>query len=324
MIDGYGRTIDYLRISITDRCNLRCIYCMPKDGIEFIPHEEVLTYEEILRLVRLFADSGIRKIKVTGGEPLVRKGISEFICQLKQVSGIQQVTLTTNGKLLGEKMEDLAEAGIDGINLSLDTLNPRVYEKITGAGCFSEVMNGFYAALRHWEIPLKINCVPLGVEGQDILQLAELAKAYPVCVRYIEMMPIGLGKQFDFFREELLQKELMKRYGEPVSVGKSMGNGPAHYISFKNFQGAIGFISAMSHGFCSSCNRLRLTAKGFLKTCLQYDDGIDLKVLLRGGASDEELFRAIQTAISEKPAGHQFSGGTLEHEETHLMAEIGG
>lgn len=324
MIDGNGRTIDYLRISITDRCNLRCIYCMPEAGVETVPHKEILSYEEILRLAKLFASLGFRKVRLTGGEPLLRKGAEGLIYELKQISGIEQVTVTTNGIALAEAMDGLAKAGVDGINLSLDTLNPRVFQRITRRDSFDKVIEGFHQALKYPEIPMKINCVPMGIPGQDVLELAELARKYPVHVRYIEMMPIGLGKQFEFSGEDALLEALVKRYGEADSCKESLGNGPAHYYSFQDFKGAIGFISAMSHKFCGSCNRVRLTSQGYLKSCLQYDIGTDLKKLLRLGACDEELRFAIKETILQKPEGHEFDIQPKIHGEKHLMAQIGG
>ena len=324
MIDGHGRNIDYLRISLIDRCNLRCVYCMPEDGVDMVPHEEILTYEEVLRLVKVFAGLGFRKIKLTGGEPLVRKEVVKLVREIKAIPGIEKVTLTTNGTLLADVMDELAEAGIDGINLSLDTLNPEVYKKIVRRDQFEKVMEGFQAALKYPQIPLKVNCVPMGMEGQDILQMAELARKYPVHVRFIEMMPIGLGKQFDFCSEDKILQGLKERFGEYVPYEKKLGNGPGHYYSFDGFQGKIGFISAISHKFCDSCNRVRLTAQGYLKTCLQYDIGVDLKKLLREDAGEVALIDAINEAIYKKPVGHQFGNEVKEHGEAHMMAQIGG
>lgn len=324
MIDGFGRTIDYLRISITDRCNLRCKYCMPEEGVTLIPHEEILSYEEILRLTEIFARCGISKIKVTGGEPLVRRGAAELIGVLKKVPGIAKVTLTTNGTLLSGFMQELAAVQIDGINVSLDTLDPVIYQKITGTDCFLEVMKGIDKALNYPEIPLKINCVPMKMEGQNVPELAKLAKNNPVSVRYIEMMPLGMGKQFEFLSEEQILSELEKCYGTPFAVRETMGNGPAHYFSFDGFCGKIGFVSAMSHRFCDSCNRLRLTSAGYLKTCLQYEDGADLRSLLRSGASDQEISKLIRETVQKKPSGHCFGKKISGQEERHWMTEIGG
>lgn len=324
MIDGNGRNIDYIRISITDRCNLRCVYCMPEDGVESVTHDEILSYEEIVHLVKVFASMGFHKIKLTGGEPLVRKGVARLVKELKQIPGIDQVTLTTNGIMLADVMDDLAEAGIDGINLSLDTLNSEIFEKIARRNQFEKVMEGFQAALRYPQIPLKINCVPMGIENQNVLELAELARNYSVHVRFIEMMPIGLGKQFEFCSEEYLLAGLEERYGACVPYEKSLGNGPGHYYSFENFKGKIGFISAISHKFCASCNRVRLTSQGYLKTCLQYDIGADLRTLLRDGVDDTVIAAAIEEDIQKKPIGHQFTEKTKEHAEERIMAQIGG
>ena len=324
MTDGYGRRIDYLRISIIDRCNLRCVYCMPEQGVDAVSHTEILSYEEIIQLVKVFAGLGIRKIKLTGGEPLVRKNVAYLVKELKKIQDIEQVTLTTNGVLLAEVMEELAKSGIDGINLSLDTLDPQVFEKIARRDFFEKVMEGFYAALKYPEIPLKVNCVPMGMDGQNLIEMAELARKYPVHVRFIEMLPIGLGKQFQFCSEEHLLEKLQEVYGSAKLYGKSLGNGPGHYYSFEGFLGKIGFISAISHKFCDSCNRIRLTSKGYLKTCLQYDIGIDLRKLLREGAEEEALKIAIEEAMKKKPASHQFDSKVKEHAEEKMMAQIGG
>lgn len=324
MIDGHGRTIDYIRISLTDRCNLRCVYCMPENGVEAVSHQEILSFDEIHRMAEIFVRLGIKKIKLTGGEPLARKGISRLAKDLKQIPGIEQVTLTTNGVQLAAQMENLADAEIDGINLSLDTLNPQVFQQITRRDSFEQVMEGFEKALEYPQIPLKINCVPMGICGQNVTELAELARKYPVHVRYIEMMPIGLGKQFECCREEEILQELQERYGKYQECYEKLGNGPGHYYTFPGFKGKIGFISAVSHKFCSSCNRVRLTAQGYLKTCLQYDVGVDLRNLLRGDASDEEIQCAVQEAILRKPLSHQFGEQPEEHGELHMMSQIGG
>lgn len=324
MIDGNGRTIDYLRISVIDRCNLRCVYCMPEEGVEAVPHKEILSYEEMIRLVKVFANLGFRKIKLTGGEPLVRRNLAYLVKEIKHIPGIEQVTLTTNGILLAENMEALAESGLDGINLSLDTLNSEVFQKIARRDSFEKVMEGFRAALKYSQIPLKINCVPMGIPDQDILGMAELAKKYPVHVRFIEMMPIGLGKQFECCSEEKILQGLQERYGDYVPYEKILGNGPGHYYTFKRFLGKIGFISAISHKFCGECNRVRLTSQGYLKTCLQYDVGADLKTLLRENTEEEILSGAIKDAIMGKPLGHQFGSKVENHGEEHMMAQIGG
>ncbi|MGN0323674.1 MAG: GTP 3',8-cyclase MoaA [Oliverpabstia sp.] len=324
MIDGYGRTIDYIRISVTDRCNLRCTYCMPEKGTFSVPHEEILSYEEIIDLAGIFASLGIHKIRLTGGEPLVRKNLSFLVKKLKQVSGIHQVTLTTNGIFLYDQMDELAAAGIDGINISLDTLNPQLFEKITRRNGLEDVLQGFHKALEYPQVPLKINCVPMGIEGQNITDMAMLAKKYPVYVRYIEMMPIGLGKQFVGQSEEAVLRELKLRFGEYQNSEKVPGNGPGHYYQFEGFCGKIGFISAVSHKFCDSCNRVRLTSGGFLKPCLQYETGIDLKKMLRQNESEECIRAAIEDTIRKKPHGHQFGKKQDGNTENRMMWQIGG
>lgn len=324
MLDRYGREIDYIRISVTDRCNFRCIYCMPEEGVPMVPHQEILSYDEITELAEIFADLGIRKIKLTGGEPLVRRGLPSLVKKLKSVRGIEKVTLTTNGVFLADLLGELKEAGIDGINLSLDTLDPEVFARITRRRELEKVLEGLHEAMKYPEISLKINCVPLGWKEQDILSMAELARKYPVHVRYIEMMPIGLGRQFAPVGEEEFLELLEKRYGKSRPCNKKLGNGPAHYYSFSGFLGKIGFISAVSHKFCGSCNRIRLTSQGFLKTCLQYETGTDLKKLLREGAGRETLRKAVEQAVMEKPLCHRFGEREAGTEETHMMSQIGG
>lgn len=324
MIDGQGRVIDYIRISVTDRCNLRCVYCMPEEGIEPAAHEEILRYQEIERLAGIFARMGIQKIKITGGEPLVRRGIEQLVGKLKNTPGIQQVTLTTNGILLSEKWEGLKAAGLDGINLSLDTLNPQVYRQITRREELEKTLEGMKKALEDGTIPLKINCVPMGIPGQNVEELAELSRKYPVHVRYIEMMPIGLGKEYRGVTEEELLGKLEALYGKSKAYEGRLGNGPGHYFEFPDFLGKIGFISAISHKFCHQCNRVRLTSQGFLKTCLQYENGVELRGLLRSGEGDEKLEEVIQKEILCKPVSHHFLQEEKEETEHRIMSQIGG
>ncbi len=324
MIDGYGRKIDYIRISVTDRCNLRCIYCMPETGIQTVPGAEILSCEEIRRLAEVFGELGIRRIRLTGGEPLTRRDLPELVKSLKNAAGIEQVTLTTNGTGLKEQIRPLAQAGIDGINLSLDTRDRELYREITGRDAFEKAWEGFLAALEYPEISLKINCVPLGLPGQNVWELAELARDYPVHVRYIELMPLGMGKHFSAVPEKEIRSELTRRFGEGIPFRERLGSGPARYYSFRGFRGKIGFISAVSHKFCSSCSRVRLTARGFLKTCLQYETGVDLKALLQGGAGREIIRREVEEAIRRKPAEHQFGAKEVECGEKKMMSQIGG
>lgn len=324
MKDTFDRKIDYLRISVTDRCNLRCKYCMPELGIKSLSHNDILTYEEILRIVRCFAQLGVSRIKITGGEPLVRLNVTDLIGELKKLNGIEQVTLTTNGTHLTDFIDKLHEKQIDGINISLDTLNPELYEKITGRDSLNQVINGLKKVLEYPDIKVKVNCVPMGIPEQNITGLAGLAKTDNVHIRFIEMMPIGLGRSFTFKSEADIIKEIEQTYGPLVPCNEDLGNGPAHYFSISGFKGKIGFISAMSHKFCNYCNRVRLTADGRLKTCLQYDVGVSLREVIRNGASDEELEAVILKTLQNKPQEHHFTDEYVADRETKSMFQIGG
>ena len=298
MIDQYGRTIEYLRISVTDRCNLRCVYCMPEEGIEQLPHEQILTFDEIERVCRISTELGISKIKLTGGEPLVRKGLPDLLGKIKRISGIEQVTLTTNGILLKNQLDELMRQGLDAVNISIDTLDETCYHTVTRCGELNQALEGLQAALEYPNLRVKLNCVPMNQSEEEYIQMAEYAKEHPVEVRFIEMMPIGMGKACQGKSRDELLELLEKALGNAEPYEKHLGNGPAEYVSFSGFQGRIGFISAVSHKFCDSCNRIRLTAEGYLKLCLQYESGIDLRKLLRSGATDEELKEAMRQAIA--------------------------
>ena len=324
MLDQYGRIIDYMRISLTDRCNLRCIYCMPEEGICQIPREELLGQDEIIKICRLAGELGISRIKLTGGEPLVRRICVPLVKELKALPGIQQVTLTTNGILLKEQLPGLIEAGLDALNISLDTLEAENFRRITRRNELDRTLEGLEAALSYPSLKVKINCVPTFQTDQELLQVAALARENPLHVRFIEMMPIGLGKDFTARDENSVKEILEKKYGILTPVSEILGNGPCHYYTLGGFKGKIGFISALSHKFCNQCNRVRLTSTGYLKGCLQFENGVDLKALLRNGASDEILKNALQKAIFEKPAGHNFQEKKNGREESHIMSQIGG
>lgn len=324
MEDRFGRKIHYLRISVTDRCNLRCAYCMPEEGVEWIAHEHLLTYEQIVRLVRLFAQLGIDKVRLTGGEPLVRKGVADLVRDIQEVKEIKKITLTTNGILLKEQLPALLEAGISGINLSLDTLDREQFIRITKRDQLKQVLEGLEAALLAPDLQVKVNCVPQGINDEQLVPLAALAKDRNLSVRFIELMPIGLGSSFTYRSEEEVLKRLEKAFGPASPIPSEEGGGPGHYFSFRGFTGKVGFISAMSHKFCEDCNRIRLTSTGFLKTCLQYSEGVDLKALMDEGESDEGLLEAIEKAIFYKPACHQFSLDEKENIQGPNMNQIGG
>ncbi|XCP87177.1 GTP 3',8-cyclase MoaA [Roseburia hominis] len=325
MKDNYGRVIDYMRVSITDRCNLRCKYCMP-EGVTWIPMEEILTLEEIETVCLLAADMGIRKIKVTGGEPLVRKGCPDLIKMLKGIPQVEQVTLTTNGVLLEKYAGELAANGLDAVNVSLDTLDPARYERITGRPELGEVLKGIEAMEAH-AVPVKINVVPHQMheekgEIQELYSLVEMARDRRLDVRFIEMMPVGHGKEFQPISNTRLLKDLRCKYGEMQPETAVHGNGPAVYYKIPGFQGSIGFISAIHGKFCDQCNRIRLTSTGQLKPCLCYADSISLKESLRAG-NLEEVRSLIREAILSKPASHSFDKWETVT-ETREMAKIGG
>ena len=322
MIDSLGRNIDYLRISVTDRCSLRCTYCMPEEGVRWLPHTEILRYEELLRLCRIFASLGVTKFKLTGGEPLVRKGLADFIRSLRKIDGVQSVTITTNGVDLKHQLPALLDAGIDGINLSLDTLDRARFAARTRRDCLDQVLEGMHAALSVPELNFKLNCVSMAGAEDDWIALAALAKDRPLTVRFIELMPIGMGQGSAPCTEAEVSAALERVYGPLTPYDSPLGNGPAHYCSLPDFKGKIGFISAVSHQFCDRCNRVRLTASGYLKTCLQYDVGAALAPLLK--ESDDVIRAAIEDAVSRKPVSHQFSNPSPEHREGRIMSQIGG
>ncbi len=331
MKDKTGREIDYLRISITDRCNLRCIYCMPPQGVPYVPHEEILRYDEILEITKICAELGIANIKITGGEPLLRKNAAELIAEIKRISEIKKVTLTTNGVLLGENLSRLAAAGLDGVNISLDTLDRKKYAELTGQDYLPKVLASIDKAASEKELKVKINTVLMGgFNDEEISELAQFAADSPIDVRFIEMMPLGLGAGFLGTISDEVMKKLTRRFGTPKPVKEKLGSGPAEYVHFDRFCGNIGFISPMSHKFCGNCNRVRLTARGMLKPCLQYAQGLDLKEILRSGnaGSDKKredvLRNAIAACIESKPKEHCFGEDTAQNktqDKTHEKAQ---
>ncbi|MDR0387013.1 MAG: GTP 3',8-cyclase MoaA [Treponema sp.] len=337
LIDFLGRTLDYLRVSVTGRCNLRCIYCMPPEGVEYRPHEAVLRFEEILRLCRIMAGLGIRRIKVTGGEPLVRKGVVSFIRALAAVPGIEQVTLTTNGVLLDRYLDGLAAAPVSGINVSLNSLNPETFRRLTG--CMSGGDAASPAAIvktmervRSLGIPVKVNCIPLRNANQgELADIAALAEKTVDAVRFIELMPLGYAETGESIPgsevRSILERRLELHSFLSHPVDERPGNGPAVYFAVPGFSGRIGFIDAVSRGFCETCNRLRLTPEGLLKPCLASGTAADLRALLRSGASNARIAEAVRHIAALKPASHHFSalsdGGRKNRSDT-AMFRIGG
>ena len=333
MKDSFGRTIDYLRISLTDRCNLRCSYCMPREGVELTAHSEILSLEEVLRISEIMAGLGIKKIRLTGGEPLLRKNLVWLVEKLGKIPGIEKLAITTNGILLAEKLPELVKAGLNEVNISLDSTERKKYNMITGSDSLSEVLYGIDAACEAG-LKVKINCVPVKeLNSDDLPGLAALSKDREIDVRFIELMPLGCGRQYTHIPTEEIQKSLEKEFGEYEVISDGKYKSVASYVRFKDFKGRTGFISPISHAFCISCNRVRLSSEGFLKLCLAYDHGIDLKKMLRGTYSNQDIADAVKEAVATKPAAHAFNRGNAgsgacgtenEPEEKRNMNKIGG
>ena len=322
MFDSTRREIHYLRLSVTDLCNLRCRYCMP-DGVEKLEREAVLTYEEFLRLAALFAQCDIDTVRVTGGEPLVRKNVAQLVAGLKAIPGIRKVTMTTNGILLAQQLPALLAAGLDSVNISLDTLRPEVFRQITARDEFAAVQAGLQTALESG-IPVKLNCVPqAGVNEGELEDLAALAENRPLQVRFIEMMPIGYGAAMPCISGPEMRQRFARRWPELQPLTEAaFGDGPAVYYTVPGWQGSIGFIAAVHGKFCASCNRVRLTSQGFLRPCLASEAGCDLRALLRSGADDTQLLAAIRETIWAKPREHHFEDSSMP--ATRGMYRIGG
>lgn len=332
--DSRGRSIDYLRISITDRCNLRCIYCMPEKGIDALPMEDILTFEEIVRFTKMAAEYGITHVRITGGEPLVRLGVADLIADIKKIEGINDISLTTNGILLKKYAQELKDAGLNRLNISLDTLDPEIYHKITRWGNIEDVFEGIDEAFRVGFDPIKINAVGVRSFINDPFAFAKLSIDRPLHVRFIEYMPIGHSFGVDgqgwaadeaISSEELFEtinaKAKEAGLGELIALSKDQapfGAGPAQYFKFEKAHGTVGFISPMSRHFCATCNRLRLTSNGKVRPCLFSDKELDVRDALR--AHDTEKVRAtLQEALRIKPEDHSQFTSTQKD-----MAMIGG
>ena len=334
MKDNYGRRIDYLRISLTDRCNLRCIYCMPEEGVPFRAHDSILRIEEIVAFTQRAAKAGIHKIRLTGGEPLVRKGVVDLIREIRKIPEIEDISLTTNAILLPKMAGVLRDAGLTRVNISLDTLDPVQFTYITRMGKIEDVFAGIQAALDYGFDPVKINAVAVRSLDQDFFAFAKLSLEKPLHVRFIEYMPVGKstgGTGAGWTEADIIPaNEIIEAINrdarkegigalEPVTEGGlPAGSGPAIYYSFPEAQGTVGFISAMSNHFCSSCNRLRLTADGKIRPCLFSDEEIDVMTAIRSG-SQEAVDLAIQQAIGIKPDEHHEERSTVRR-----MSQIGG
>lgn len=323
MLDRYGRVINYLRISVTDRCNLRCCYCMP-EGVQDVGMKNILTFEEIWEIVRAGVSLGITHIRITGGEPLVRKGCVDLIRGIREIPGVETITMTTNGVLLGNYGKQLKEAGVDGVNISLDTLDPEEFYKITGKRELQEVLAGIRAA-KTAGLPVKLNAV--NRKELDPIPMVRYAQEENLPLRFIEMMPVGYGKKYVGRSNEELRETLEAVCGKAECMTNReelsrMGSGPAVYYQFSDLKVPVGFISAIHGKFCDTCNRVRLTAEGYLKLCLCYDEGEDLRRVLREGEK-ENLRTIMEQTIFRKPAAHCFEH-PAEMTETHEMVKIGG
>ncbi len=344
--DGFGRTIDYLRIAITDRCNYRCVYCMPAEGVPFKTHERILTFEQIEHFVRIASEYGIKHLRLTGGEPLARLGCADLAAMLMAIPGIKDIAITTNGALLPREAKRLVEAGVSRVNISLDTLDPEVFHAVTRVGKLDDALAGIDAALEAGFKTVKVNCVAVRALHQDFYSLAALSLDRPLHVRFIEYMPIGddetrakgipseenphfkdvsLWDHSDTIPSEELhgivsQAGVDHGVGPLVAAGNHRpdGYGPADYWTFEGAQGTVGFISAMSNHFCSRCNRLRLTADGCLRPCLFSDLEYPVHDALAAG-DDDAVRAAIETALRTKPDAHHTNDGT-----ERFMSQIGG
>lgn len=326
LLDPYKRKINYLRISVTDRCNLRCRYCMPQEGIPLISHVEILTYEEIVRIVRVFAAEGISKIRLTGGEPLIRKGIVDFISQISQIKEIEDLSLTTNGILLKELAHDLKQVGLKRVNISLDSLRKERFLQITRKDDLERVWSGIEEAVRVDLSPIKINMVAIkGLNDDEIESFARLTLQLPLTVRYIEYMPSGNGevwRESDILTIPQIQIRL-ERIGKLIPVPSDRWDGPAMRFRLEGAIGEIGLIGAVSRHFCSDCNRLRLTPDGKIRTCLFSDEEIDIKDILRRGGTDQDLKERLFSALRAKPERHRINTHQFKKCQRNMSA-IGG
>jgi len=325
MKDTYQREINYLRVSVTDRCNLRCIYCMPPEGVQLVPCEDILRLEEIETIIRAAVLVGVKKVRLTGGEPLLRKGLENLVQRIANIPGIDDIALTTNGLLLPSRAGILKKAGINRVNISLDTLQADRYREITRNGNLSEAWKGIHAALDAGLHPVKLNTVVIrGFNDDEVVAMARLTIEKPLHIRFIELMPIGLSNSWAkgrFVPAEEIMSNINARLGKLFPVKKMTGNGPAKYYRLEGAQGTVGFITSMSEHFCPSCNRLRLTSSGSLRPCLYDGREIDLKTSLRGGAGIDEIARLIKVAVASKPDRHHMLEGWRDR---RVMSQIGG
>ncbi len=352
MIDSFGRTIDYLRVSVTDQCNLRCVYCMPEEGLTFQPPENVLTDDEIVRLVRIAADTGTRKVRLTGGEPLMRRGFPDLVRRIAEIPGIADLSATTNGFLLGRDAHALAQAGLQRVNVSLDTLQAERFKSLARRGSIDRVLEGIEAAKSAGLSPLKLNCVLMkGFNDDEVVEFARWSAREAIHVRFIELMPIrwnmddalpqrsatgdglltlqqaagGMLSDVQMRRAYISSgciKKLIERELGALEPAEVATNGPARTFRVAGGIGTVGFISQISNDLCENCNRLRLTADGSLRPCLMEDGEVDLRAPMRSGASDEALRALFAGVIEAKPERHYLAEG--QRVTGRGMSQIGG
>jgi len=326
LFDSFGRGINYLRVSVTDRCNLRCIYCMPRGGVLWMPHSEILSYEEILSVVQVAAELGINKVRLTGGEPLVRAELPELVRMLSEIKGIDEVSLSTNGTLLKKYAVELKQAGLKRVNISLDTFKSDRFRYITRYGELEDVLDGIDAALNADLLPVKINMVVMrGINDDEVLDFARMTYKQGWHVRFIELMPFTEMAEVvpsDELRQRIMSLGSLTK-AESYQLSAISGNGPARYYHLPGASGTIGFISPITEPFCSDCNRLRLTSDGKLCPCLFSDEGVDLKQPLRSNVSFEEIKRLILKAVALKPERHHL-GKDVGVSIKRRMSQAGG
>jgi cyclic pyranopterin phosphate synthase len=323
LVDAFGRKVDYLRLSVTDRCNLRCVYCMPPEGIPLKPTAEILTYDELLRIARVAASLGVRKVRVTGGEPLVRGGIVEFVRDLARIPGIEDLAMTTNGIGLSELAAPLKAAGLHRVNVSLDTIRRDRFAEITRRDRLPEVLAGIDAAIRAGLSPVKINVVLLhGLLPGEVDDFLAMARDTPVTVRFIERMPIGCSPSEGYVSADGVRARILALPGAAEATGGRPA--AAHDYEIPGFAGRIGLISPVSRKFCSDCNRLRVTAVGRLRNCLFTRETLDLRSLMRNGGDDDAVADMIRKAVAAKPEGHDLCGTGTEPSAAEPMSRVGG
>ncbi len=326
MKDSYGRDINYLRVSITDRCNLRCRYCMPEEGIDKIEHHRILSLEEISRLIKIASGLGIKKVRLTGGEPLIRRNIVQLVSDIASLPEIDDLALTTNGMLFPNMAEDLKKAGLKRVNFSMDTMSAEKFKYITRGGELEKVKQAIFRALELGMEPVKINTVIInGFNDNEIMDFAQLVYQYPLHIRFIEFMPVGdlfYWKPERVLGVDKIKARIEQEY-ELYEGTKIEGNGPAKYYHVRRGAGTIGFISPMSNHFCGSCNRIRMTADGSLRGCLYEKSETNLKLALMAGAGDEELKQLFIQTIVKKAPRHQMDSGWGKDNE-RKMYQIGG